>query len=58
MEAYEDLLSHTSTDCAPWYVVPADDRWFARISAGAIIYWEFERLKLNYPVVKEEQKKE
>jgi PPK2 family polyphosphate:nucleotide phosphotransferase len=56
MEAYEDLLTHTSTEWAPWYVVPADDRWFARISAGAIIYWEFEKLKLSYPVVNAEQK--
>jgi PPK2 family polyphosphate:nucleotide phosphotransferase len=58
MKAYEDLLSHTSTKHAPWFVVPADDRWFARISIGSIIYREFERLKLSYPVVSEEQKQQ
>ncbi|CAN5411266.1 polyphosphate kinase 2 family protein [soil metagenome] len=56
MAAYEDLLSHTSSEYAPWYIVPADNRWFARIAAGAIIYNEFEKLKLNYPVVTPEQK--
>jgi polyphosphate kinase 2 (PPK2 family) len=56
MAAFEDMLSHTSTEWAPWYVVPADDRWFARIAAGAIIYREFEKLKLSYPVVSDEQK--
>lgn len=56
MEAYEDMLSHTSTEWAPWYVVPANDRWFARIAAGGIIYREFEKLKLTYPVVTDEQK--
>jgi PPK2 family polyphosphate:nucleotide phosphotransferase len=35
--AYSDMLSHTSTEWAPWYVVPADHKWFARIAAGAII---------------------
>jgi PPK2 family polyphosphate:nucleotide phosphotransferase len=58
MEAYEDLLSNTSTEHAPWYIVPADDRWFARIAAGAIIYKEFEKLKIDYPKVTEEQKKQ
>ena len=58
MKAYEDLLTHTSTKFAPWFVVPADDRWFARISIGSIIYREFERLKLSYPKVSEEQKQQ
>ena len=57
MSAYEDMLSHTSTEYAPWYIVPADDRWFARMSAGAIIFNEFNKMKLSYPVVTEEQKK-
>jgi PPK2 family polyphosphate:nucleotide phosphotransferase len=58
MKAYEDLLSNTSTEHAPWFVVPADDRWFASISIGSIIYREFERLKLSYPTVSEEQKQQ
>ncbi len=54
--AYEDLLSATSTEHAPWYVLPADDKWFTRLCLAAIIYFEFERLGLSYPTVSEEQK--
>lgn len=56
MIAYEDLLNHTSTQYAPWFIVPADDRWFARLSVSAIIQSEFEKLQLNYPEVSAEQK--
>lgn len=49
MSCYEDLLSQTSTKYAPWYIVPADDRWFTRISVGGIIYHEFQKLQLSYP---------
>ena len=58
MSAYEDLLSHTSSEYAPWYVVPADDRWFARLAAATIINNEFEKMQLDYPVVTGEQKKQ
>jgi hypothetical protein len=57
MAAYEEMLSATSTDYAPWYVIPADDKWFARLCAGAIVYFEFEKLGLEYPEVSEEQRK-
>jgi PPK2 family polyphosphate:nucleotide phosphotransferase len=56
MGAYEDLLNHTSTKYAPWFIVPADDRWFARVSVSAIIQNEFEKLRLKYPEVSPEQK--
>lgn len=56
--AYEDLLSNTSTKKTPWFVIPADDKWFARLCIGGIIYNEFEKLKLKYPVVSEAYKKE
>ena len=36
-KAFSEMLSHTSTEWAPWYVIPADRKWFARISVGAII---------------------
>jgi len=36
-EAFSEMLSHTSTEYAPWYVIPADRKWFARIGAGAVI---------------------
>lgn len=50
MNAYEEVLSETSQSYAPWYVVPADDKWFARLSIAAIIYNEFEKLQMSYPV--------
>jgi hypothetical protein len=57
MNAYEEMLSATSTSYAPWYVLPADDKWFTRLCLGGIIYFEFERLGFDYPVVSDEQKK-
>ncbi len=57
-DAYEELLSATSTDYAPWYVLPADDKWFTRLCLGAIILFEFEKLGLEYPEVSEAQKQQ
>jgi PPK2 family polyphosphate:nucleotide phosphotransferase len=57
-KAYEEALSATSTEYAPWFVIPADDKWFARLAIAAIIYRQFGKLKLNYPVVSEQQKQE
>jgi len=55
---YADVMSATSTDYAPWYVIPADDKWYARLAIATIIYREFEKLDLSYPVVSAEQKAE
>ncbi len=54
--AYEEALSHTSTPHAPWYVIPADNKWFTRLAIAAIIYRKVEELKLAYPTVSEEQR--
>jgi hypothetical protein len=52
------MVSGTSKEHAPWYVLPADDKWFTRICLGSVIFFEFEKLKLSYPKVsKEEMKK-
>ena len=56
MKAYEEMLSATSTAHAPWYVLPADDKWFTRLCMGAIVYFEFEKLGLEYPIVTAEEK--
>jgi PPK2 family polyphosphate:nucleotide phosphotransferase len=56
MKAYEEMLGATSTEHAPWYVLPADDKWFTRLCLGAIIYFEFEKMGLEYPTVSAEQK--
>jgi PPK2 family polyphosphate:nucleotide phosphotransferase len=56
--AYEDMLGKTSTINAPWFVVPADDKWFTRLSIAGIIYKEFEKLNLAYPKISNAQKEE
>jgi PPK2 family polyphosphate:nucleotide phosphotransferase len=55
-KAYEEALSATSMHLAPWFVIPADNKWYARLAIAAIIYRQFEKLELNYPTVSPEQK--
>ena len=56
--AFSDMLSHTSTEWAPWYVIPADHKWFARICVGAILVQALRELDPRYPEVTEEQLRE
>ena len=56
IDAYEDVFNHTSTEWAPWYIVPADHKWFARLAVAAVLYNKMEKLNLAYPTVSEEQK--
>ena len=56
--AYEDMLNYTSTKHAPWYVVPADHKWFTRLAVGAVILRTLRDLKLAYPTIDEAQKQE
>ncbi len=58
MEAYEDMFNHTSTEWAPWYILPADDRWYARLALGAIVYREFRKLDLGYPEVSDAEREQ
>lgn len=51
--AYEDMFNHTSTEWAPWYIVPADHKWFARLAVGAVIYKTLKDLNPAYPVLDE-----
>ncbi len=53
MEAYEDTIRHTATEHAPWYVVPADNKWFTRIVVAAAVIDALDQLDLAYPVVDE-----
>ena len=55
MKAYEELMSETSQKHAPWYVIPANDKWFTRLCITALIIREFNKLKLKYPKVSPEQ---
>src|SRR5262249_2641353 len=47
MDAYQDMIRHTSTADAPWHVIPADNKWFARLMVAAAIVDTMERLDLN-----------
>jgi PPK2 family polyphosphate:nucleotide phosphotransferase len=58
MEAYEAMIRHTATEHAPWYVVPADNKWFTRAVVGAAIITALASLDLHYPQVSEEKRQE
>ena len=58
MEAYEDAIRNTASDHAPWYVVPANKKWFCRIVVAAAVIEALEDMKLQYPKVDEKQRKE
>jgi len=49
-QAFSEMLSHTSTDWAPWWVIPADRKWFAHIAAAAVIGRALAELDPHYPV--------
>jgi PPK2 family polyphosphate:nucleotide phosphotransferase len=49
MEAYEDTIRHTATDEAPWYVVPADNKWFARLIVSSVVVETLSSLDLKFP---------
>jgi PPK2 family polyphosphate:nucleotide phosphotransferase len=57
-EAFSEMLSATSTRWAPWYVIPADHKWFARICAGAILAHTLIAIDPHYPVVSAERRKQ
>jgi hypothetical protein len=58
MGAYEEMIQGTATKHAPWYVVPADNKWFARVIVAAAVIEALEGLDLAYPKVEEEKLKE
>ena len=58
MKAYEDMICNTATDDAPWFVVPADNKWFTRVVVAAAVIDALDSLDLQYPEVGETQRKE
>lgn len=58
MNAYTDAIQATSTDHAPWYVIPADKKWFTRLAVSEAIVQKLESLDLHYPVVSDSHKVE
>ncbi len=58
MNAYEEALSHTSTEYAPWYIIPADNKWFMRAAVSDIITGTLESMNLRYPEINDRIRKE
>jgi len=58
MKAYEDMICNTATDDAPWFVIPADNKWFTRVVVAAAVIDALDSLDLRYPEVGETQRKE
>ena len=56
--AYQDMIHHTSTKAAPWYVVPADHKWFARVVIGSAIVSALDKLDLKFPQVDKAERSE
>jgi PPK2 family polyphosphate:nucleotide phosphotransferase len=54
--AFSEMLSHTSTEWAPWYVIPADRKWFARIGAGAVLVNTLMEIDPRFPRVTQERR--
>jgi PPK2 family polyphosphate:nucleotide phosphotransferase len=55
-QAYQDAIANTSTESAPWYVIPADHKWYMRYLVGNIICHELKKLNLAYPEVSDNEK--
>lgn len=53
--AYEDMFHHTSSEWAPWFIIPADHKWFTRLCVSEIIVAMLKSLGLKYPKVSDEQ---
>ena len=56
--AYEEMISNTATEYAPWYVVPADNKWFTRLVVSTVVVETLESLDLAYPKVDDAKRKE
>lgn len=55
-QAYQQAIEETSKDHAPWYILPADNKWFTRVAACQIIIDTLEKMKLKYPELSGEEK--
>lgn len=58
MKVYEEAFNHTSTDIAPWYIIPDNHRWFARATIASIILAKLKSLHSKYPAIDKKQQKE
>lgn len=55
MKAYEKANGETATEDMPWFIIPADKKWYTRIAVSTIVLETLENLKLKYPVLSEEE---
>jgi len=55
MKVYFEMMKNTSTQHAPWYIIPADNKWFSRVAIGEILIEKLKSLNLNYPKLNAEQ---
>ncbi len=55
-KAYEDMFTHTSTKHAPWFIVPADQKWFTRLAVARLVAARLKSFDLAYPVISEEER--
>jgi PPK2 family polyphosphate:nucleotide phosphotransferase len=58
LKAYEDVFNRTSTEWAPWYIIPADHRWFTRLGVASVIVAKMQALNPQYPKVEEQKVQE
>jgi PPK2 family polyphosphate:nucleotide phosphotransferase len=58
MAAYEEMIAHTSSEHSPWYIVPADNKWFTRVVVAEVIVETLENLNLSYPKLDAMHRKE
>ena len=58
MQAYEDAIRATATKRAPWFVVPADNKWFTRLVVVGAVVEALEKMKLRFPVIDDSQRTE
>jgi polyphosphate kinase 2 (PPK2 family) len=56
MKVYEDVLTYTSTEAAPWYIIPADHRWFVHLAVASITASALRALHSRYPTLDPQQR--
>ena len=57
-KCYEEAISATSSEDAPWFIIPADNKWYTRLAIASIIYRELKSLNMDYPLVSDQHRKE
>jgi len=55
--AYEQALAHTSTKIAPWYIIPADDKWYTHLLIGKIVLEKLKKMDPRFPEISKEEEK-